>query len=192
MACAVVLACACKRDAQPDASKAAAARSDTAKPDAVNSDEGKAGPQPPTSGVVTFDGIGRARIGATLAQLREAGPVPDAKPNEKECRILHLDWMPTGTRVMLTHDTLARIDVEQASQVRTLDGAGIGDAETRIHQLYPSVKTAPDKYVPADHDLSVASPNDTLRQMIFDTHDAKVVKYRVGRAPEIWFVEGCG
>lgn len=191
-ACLVALAVACKRDAQDAAAKADATRADTSRPDAVNSDAGNAGQPSPTSGVVTFDGLSRARIGSTLAQLREAGAVPDAKTGEKECRILHLDWMPAGTRVMLTNDTLARIDIQESSSVRTLDGAGIGDMETRIHQLYPKVRTAPDKYVPADHDLSVVSPNDTLRQMIFDTHEGKVVQYRVGRAPEIWFAEGCG
>lgn len=183
----VALAYGCKRDARSDA-----ATSDTTKPDAVNSDAGKAGQASPTANAVTFDGIGRARIGATVAQLREAGAVPDAKPGESACRLVHLDWMPAGTRVMLTNDTLARIDVDTTSQVRTLDGAGNGDTETRIHQLYPNVRSLPDKYVPTDHDLIVSSPNDTLRQIIFDTDGKTVKRYRIGKQPEVSFVEGCG
>jgi hypothetical protein len=100
--------------------------------------------------------------------------------------------MPSGTRVMLTRDTLARIDVDSSSQVRTIDGAGNGDTETRIHQLYPNVRTQPDKYVATDHDLIVSSPNDTLRQIIFDTDGKTVKRYRIGRQPEISLVEGCG
>jgi hypothetical protein len=182
----VALACGCKRDAQPSTT------TDTTRPDAVNSDAGKAGQVPPTANAVTFDGIGRARIGSAIAQLRDAGPVPDAKPGETACRIVHLDWMPAGTRVMLTRDTLARIDVDSSSQVRTIDGAGNGDPETRIHQLYPNVRTQPDKYVAIDHDLIVSSPNDPLRQIIFDTDGKTVKRYRIGRQPEVSFVEGCG
>lgn len=183
----VALAGACKRDAQ-----SGTAASDTTKPDAVNSDAGKAGQPSPTATTITFDGLGRARIGATIAQLREVGPVAQAKAGESECRIVRLDWMPAGTRAMLTKDTLVRIDVDSSSQVRTLDGAGVGDAEARIHQLYPNVRVQPDKYVPAEHDLIVSSSNDTLRQIIFDTDGKTVRSYRIGKQPQISLVEGCG
>jgi hypothetical protein len=164
---------------------------DSTKGDAVNADANPRQPSP-TATIVTFDGLGRARIGASLAQLREAGPVPDAGPGGPGCRIVRPDWMPPGTRIMLAGDTVARIEVDSTSQVRTIDGAAIGDSETRIHQLYPRVETQPAKYEPSGHYLIVPSPNDTTRRIVFETDGKTVRTYRVGRRPEVDFVEGCG
>ena len=167
---AALLASACKRD-QPEQSS-------------------------PTTTVVTFDGIGRARIGATLAQLRDAGPVPDTPAGQATgqtaCRFVKLDWLPSGTRVMLASDTVARIDVDSTSTVKTIDGATVGDSEARLHQLYPRVETQPHKYVTNGHYLIVASPNDSTRRLVFETDGNTVKAFRVGRRPEVDFVEGCG
>jgi hypothetical protein len=167
-------AVACQREAQPDATKA-----DTAKSAAANTT------------VATFDGIGRARIGTSVAQLREIGAVPAAGP-DAACRVVSLDWLPAGLHVTLINDTIARIDADSTSTVRTIDGAGVGDSETHIHQLYATVQTQPHKYVPNGHYLSVASPNDSTRRIVFETDGNAVKRYRVGRRPEVDFVEGCG
>jgi hypothetical protein len=143
------------------------------------------------SPVATFDGVGRARIGASAAQLREAGALPAAGP-DAACRIVAVDWLPSGTRVMLINDTVARVDVDSLSSVRTVDGAGVGDSETRIRQLYATVQSSPHKYVDKGHYLSVASPNDSTRRIVFETDGSTVRRYRVGRQPEVDFVEGCG
>jgi hypothetical protein len=146
----------------------------------------------PTSSVVTFDGIGRARIGASLAQLREGGAVPDASPGQEACRFVTLAWLPAGTQVMLANDTVARIDVDSSSAVRTIDGARVGDTEARIHELYPRVETQPHKYVTGGHYLIVPSPNDSTRRLVFETDGNTVKTYRVGRRPEVDLVERCG
>lgn len=148
--------------------------------------------QTPASAVVaTFDGVGRARIGTPVSQLREIGSVP-ASPGNATCRMVTLDWLAAGLHVMLSNDTISRIDADSTSGVRTVDGAGIGDTEARIHQLYPTVETQPHKYVPNGHYLSVASPNDSTRRIVFETDGNTVKQYRVGRRPEVDFVEGCG
>jgi hypothetical protein len=146
----------------------------------------------PTTTVVTFDGIGRARIGASLAQLREGGAVPDAQAGQAACRFVKLDWLPAGTLVMLANDTVARIDVDSTSAVRTIDGAAVGDTEARLKQLYPRAETQPHKYVSGGHYVSVSSPNDSTRRLVFETDGKTVKTYRVGRRPEVDFVERCG
>lgn len=149
---------------------------------------------PATIPAATFDGVGRARIGTSLAQLRAIGAVPDAgavAPGST-CRMVALDWLPAGVRVMLVNDSVVRVDVDSTSAVKTVDGAGVGDAEARLHQLYASIETQPNKYVATAHDLIVASPNDSTRRMVFETDGAVVKRYRVGRRPEVDFVEGCG
>jgi len=177
-AAAAIVALGCQRDAQQDAAK-----------DTTGATTATASP---STTVATFDGVGRARIGATVAQLREAGSVPDAAPGAAACRIVRLDWMPPGTRAMFAHDTLVRIEVDSTATTRTVEGAAIGDAESRIHELYPRVETQPEKYVATNHNLIVASPNDTLRRMIFTTDGKTVRGYRIGRRPAVDFVEGCG
>jgi len=179
-AAAAVVARDAQRDAQRDTTKA-----DTS---------GGATPATASPGttVATFDGIGRARVGATVAQLRDAGSVPDAPAADAACRIVRLDWMPAGTRAMFAHDTLVRIEVDSTATIHTVEGAAVGDAESRIHELYPRVETQPDKYVATNHNLIVVSPNDTLRRMIFTTDGKTVRGYRIGRRPEVDFVEGCG
>lgn len=183
---AATLALGCKREAQPDAAK-----SDTSASAAPAAAPPTGAPSGTSTTLATFDGVGRARIGATAAQLREAGAVPDAGPN-LACRIVALDWLSAGTRVMLIGDTVARVDVDSTSTVATVDGAKVGDAESRILQLYTKVQTQPHKYVTNGHYLIVASPNDSTRRLVFETDGATVKRYRVGRQPEVDFVEGCG
>jgi hypothetical protein len=151
-----------------------------------------AGQQPPAPAMVaTFDGVGRARIGTPVSQLREIGSVPRSS-GSSACRVVQLDWLPAGLHVMLSNDSVTRIDADSTSSVRTVDGAGVGDTEARIHQLYPTVETQPHKYVASGHYLSVASPNDSTRRIVFETDGNTVKSYRIGRRPEVDFVEGCG
>jgi hypothetical protein len=148
--------------------------------------------QTPASAVAaTFDGVGRARIGTPVSQLREIGPVPRSA-GDAACRMVTLDWLPPGLHVMLSHDSVTRIDADSTSKVRTVDGAGVGDTEARIRQLYPAVETQPHKYVANGHYLSVGSANDSTRRIVFETDGNTVKSYRIGRRPEVDFVEGCG
>ena len=54
------------------------------------------------------------------------------------------------------------------------------------------VKTEPHKYVQGGHYLIVTSPTDTMHQIVFETDGKRVTTYRVGRTPEVRWVEGCG
>ncbi|HEY4307336.1 MAG TPA: hypothetical protein VGM82_22885 [Gemmatimonadaceae bacterium] len=158
--------------------------------DTSSAEHSAAAPAPATT-TATFDGVGRARIGSTTAQLREVGAVP-AATGADACRIVALDWLPAGTRVMLVNDTLVRVDMDSTSTVRTVDGAAVGDSEPHILQLYGKVETQAHKYDPQGRYLIVASPNDSTRRIIFETDGKTVRRYRVGRRPEVDYVEGCG
>lgn len=174
----ICLAAACSRENSPNAT------TDTAS---------SPGPTAQATTLMTFDGVGRARIGTTATQLQEIGALPNAgKTGDASCRMVALDWLPAGVHVMLVNDTVVRIDADSTSTLKTIDGAGIGDTEARIHQLYARVETLPHKYVPDGHYLSVASPNDSTRRIVFETDGNAVKTYRVGRRPEVDFVERCG
>jgi hypothetical protein len=188
-ALAAIVAVGCART-QSDATKSDSTKADTNTAAAGSAAAGGAAAGSSLT-LATFDGIGRARIGASAAQLREVGAVPPAGA-DAACRIVALDWMPAGTRVMLIRDTVARVEVDSTSTVRTIDGAAVGDPEARILQLYPNARTQPHKYVTNGHYMSVASPNDSTRRLVFETDGATVKRYRVGRQPEVDFVESCG
>jgi hypothetical protein len=96
-------------------------------------------------------------------------------------------------RVMLVNDSVARIDVA-APGPRTAAGAGIGDSEAHVVELYGDRATVrPNKYTgPVGHDVVVNAPNDSTHRLVFETNGKKVLRFRAGRQPAVDFVEGCG
>lgn len=149
-----------------------------------------------TSAVVTPQGFGAIRIGASAEQLADAigSKIPPShSPDEHECRYVMLSALPSGMRVMLVHDSVARIDITAVGP-RTADGIGIGDAEPRVVAAYGNRGTVrPNKYTgPVGHDIIVNATADSTHRLIFETDGAKVVRYRAGRQPAVDLVEGCG
>jgi len=141
--------------------------------------------------VVTLAGVGPLRVGASAADARKALGLPasSAKPAD-ECTYLDTKGR-SRVYVMLVRDTVARLDVRDSTLV-TEAGARIGDPESRVLGLYKGrVTTEPHKYVEGGHYLVVASPNDSARRLVFETDGKRVTSYRVGRMPEVGWVEGC-
>jgi hypothetical protein len=92
---------------------------------------------------------------------------------------------------MLVHDTVVRLDIRD-SALATETGVRVGDAEGDVRSLYAGrVTTQPHKYVQGGHYLVVRSPGDSTRQLVFETDGKRVTSYRVGRTPEVAWVEGC-
>jgi hypothetical protein len=139
---------------------------------------------------VNFTGVAPLRIGMTAAQARQALGMPASSAKSGEC-----SYLDTKGRMhafaMLVRDTVARIDVRD-NTLATDAGVRVGDAESRVRELYRGrVKTEPHKYVQGGHYLIVTSPTDTTRQIVFETDGKRVTSFRVGRTPEVGWVEGC-
>lgn len=100
--------------------------------------------------------------------------------------------LPTGVRVMVVDSVVARIDVT-APGVPTAEGIAVGTREQEVLARYgPDAVVTPHKYRgPAWHYVTVTPPHDTLHRMVFETDGAVVTSYRVGRLPEVQWVEGC-
>jgi hypothetical protein len=173
-----VLAAACARDHPPavDSSRTAAA----------------ALPAPVTA---TFTGLGGIRIGQSRGDVGAMlGDTSRAGVRRAEsCDYLRSARLPAGVKLMLQRDTVVRVDVDSGA-VRTVEGAGIGDAESRVLATYAGrVTVQPHKYTgPAGHYLIVDDPADSLRRIVFETDGALVTRYRVGARPAVDLVEGCG
>jgi len=199
LAASVVLAgCSAESRARVDSAKADSTSSATEQAGAagVNADANVTPPASADSAHAdstmgfSFTHIGKLRVGMSAAEARTALGLPASSVKSGECRYLDTKGR-SRIYVMLVRDTVARLDVRD-STVATAAGVRIGDAEARVLEAYRGrVKTEPHKYVDGGHYLVVASQPDTTRQLVFETDGRRVTSYRVGRVPEVRWVEGC-
>lgn len=138
-----------------------------------------------------YSGVPPLTIGMSEAEARKALGLPaSSSAPAEECRYLDTKGR-SRVYAMLIRDTVVRLDVRD-STIATPAGARIGDTESRVLELYRGqVSTKPHKYVSGGHYLIVKSPSDTTRQLVFETDGKRVTSYRVGRTPEVQWVEGC-
>ena len=141
--------------------------------------------------VVDFQNYGPIPLGVAFeeAVTASAGLVQEPE-NLEGCKTTGIAGGPEDVSLMVVDGRLVRVDVWNAG-VRTREGAGIGDPEERIHQLYPgAVEIQPHKYTDG-HYLVVTPPTDSARRLIFETDGGVVRTYRAGVLPEVAWVEGC-
>jgi hypothetical protein len=143
---------------------------------------------------VDAHGIGRVRVGATLAALSTLlhEPLRAAYSYNETCDYVRPRALPVGVKLMVSGDTIVRVDVDSGA-VKTKSGAGIGMTEARVLTMYRGrVSVQPHPYTgPVGHYLVVPAPNDTMYRMIFETDGKMVTRYRAGRRPQVDFKEGC-
>jgi hypothetical protein len=138
----------------------------------------------------SFTSVGPLRVGMSAAEARSALGMPASSARSGECSYLDTKGR-SRVYVMLVRDTVARLDVRD-STIATAAGARVGDTEARVLALYRGrVSTEPHKYVEGGHYLVVQSPGDSARRLVFETDGRRVTSYRVGRMPEVMWVEGC-
>ena len=135
--------------------------------------------------------FGPLRLGQPVREV--AAVLGDtARPTDESCGYVAPATFPDSVSVMIVNDTAMRVDV-RSSMVRTAEGAGIGDSEQRIQELYRGrVRVQPHKYTDGRY-LIVTPTNaaDSSFRIVFETDGAKVVLYRAGRLPAVEWVEGC-
>ena len=142
--------------------------------------------------VVDFRGASPAQVGTPLAAVAAGiGATPDTTALRGGCSYLRYA-AHTGAKVMVNEGRVVRLDVDSAS-FRTVAGAGVGDTEARIRELYAGrVAESPHKYTDGRYlTVTPRTPADSAFRLVFETDGAKVVRYRAGRLPEVEWVEGC-
>jgi hypothetical protein len=141
---------------------------------------------------VTAMGVGRLRIGMTVAEARQAlDSLVFTDPDSMRCSYPKVGGLPEGVMVMVTEGVVSRVDV-QKGDVATTEGVRIGDTETKVKELYGSkVTVSPHKYTDGRY-LTVVPEGDTLHRIIFETNlGGTVLRYRAGKLPEVGWVESC-
>jgi hypothetical protein len=144
---------------------------------------------------VQLNGIGAVRIGMSIDQAAHAagGNLVFNGSSNNECRYAQIQDGRDHVSLMVVRDRIVRIDIKKGSLFKTLRGAGIGDSEDRIKSLYAGrIRVSPHKYT-TGHYLTfvpMSRANQAYR-LIFETDGQQVVNYRVGKLPEVGYVEGC-
>jgi hypothetical protein len=147
------------------------------------------------SWVLTPHAFGTVQMGWTVAQLN-AALADTLRPTYEindECDHLMPAVFPKGTSLMVIQDTAVRVDVFSPG-ILTPEGAGVGDTETRLREIYGErAVVTPHKYTgPDGHYVTVMdTAADSLHMTIFETDGDKVLQYRAGVAPGAQYVEGC-
>ncbi|PPT10860.1 Serine/threonine protein kinase [Geitlerinema sp. FC II] len=149
---------------------------------------------------VAIDGIGPVRVGMTVAEAsRSAGTtfVREGVYDSPQCHYIVPENGMRDVSFMVTNGRIARVDVRNPV-VRTVSGAGIGNSEEEIEQLYP------DRIEVSRHPYTGGAPQnghyltfvpqdwrDRNYRVIFETSYDYVTQYRAGKLPEVEYIEGC-
>jgi hypothetical protein len=132
--------------------------------------------------------------GAYLVQALKGGPDLPRESDNSPCAYLVTRKAPDQIGLMFQNGRLARVDVWKPG-IRTLSGAQVGDAETRILQLYGArIEVTQHHYPPAGAHYMTFTPVDVADggyQMLFETDGSKVTRFRIGTRAAVEQVEGC-
>lgn len=132
-------------------------------------------------GPVTI-GMTRSAAGAVLeAQLTGPAGIND-------CTYLRAATGLEGVLFMEVMGQIVRNDVT-APGISTAEKVAVGTPIAEVLNAYPSgVTRGPHKYTDGEY-LTVAP--DVGHRIVFETDRERVTRYRVGRLPEVEWVEGC-
>jgi len=147
---------------------------------------------------ISLSGAGPVRLGMSVSTVRRvlgddgaqlAGNEPDVPLSD--CAYLESKRIPQGLGLMFAKGRLVRIDVFDGP-TKTSNGAGIGDSEDRIKQLYTGrIKVGPHVYVDEGHHLNYVPAGRSNVGIVFETGGRQVTSFRVGTLAAIALVEGC-
>ena len=149
---------------------------------------------PATQGPARLDGYGPLTLGATLDEVRTAwkeplqGEVPD-----DYCHALR----PQGSQaddviLMVEGKRLVRYDVRN-DRIVAPGGGKVGMSLGQLQTLYPDRgDLTPHKYDEKGHNLRVRPAAEGGAIVNFEINgDGTVTAWRVGRTPQVDYVEGC-
>lgn len=142
------------------------------------------------------DGYGHMRFGMDESAFRHAwqGDLTGAVDAAGGCSYLRPTWVkqPRAFGFMFERGRFVRYDVGTAREVAP-GGGRVGMNVAQIRARYgDAVQVMPHKYTAGASYLRIVPPQGQ-GVLVFETDaEGKVVRWRVGLAPQIDYVEGCG
>lgn len=142
----------------------------------------------PDGWTASAQGVGAVRVGMTRAQAEAVLSAPlEGDPGANGCVYLRSSALPEGVRLMGIGGLIVRVDIT-APGVPTAAGVEVGAFAREVHAAYgPGVTVSPHKYTDGQY-LTIARNGQAV---VFETDREWVTRYRVGRVPEVEWVEGC-
>ena len=138
--------------------------------------------------VLTLEGLGPLRIGQSVP----AGWAERGAQISDDCRTVSSPGHP-GVYAIVEAGKVRRITVGQRSDVKLIEGIGVGATENRVRTVFPGFREAPHEYEspPAKYLTApnAAGGDPALRFEI--GMDGKVSLIHVGTMPVLGYVEGC-
>lgn len=149
-------------------------------------------PTPSTSAadILTLDGLGALKIGQ---------PVPKdtnwAARGAQESDICSTVTSPDhpGVYALVERGAVRRITVGRRSDVKLIEGIGIGSTEKAVTAAFPGFRATPHKYeaAPAKYLTAPGADSGDVALRFEIGTDGKVSAMHVGTAPALLYVEGC-
>lgn len=144
-----------------------------------------------------FNGIGQLQFGMSAEQMHKAWGAPlygEAPVNDSQaCYYLRPRKDDYDLLFMMEGGRFVRIDVKTSS--KTAPGGGrVGMDAQQIEKLYAGhVHVSPGKYDSTEKILYVVPPRIKGTGLVFETDASGAMKaWRIGVAPQVDYVEGCG
>ena len=126
--------------------------------------------------------MGRADAAAAL-KTSLSGPA-----GSSACAYVRAEEGLDGVLFMEVMGRIVRIDITTPG-ISTAEGVEVGTAVPRVLDVYgPGLTKTPHKYT--DGNYFTVAP-DAEHRIVFETDRQYVTRYRVGRVPEVEWVEGC-
>ncbi len=125
-----------------------------------------------------------------LVELQRVVPSLEVEPElTPGCTFASAPTSRGDLAFMISSGFVARTDVSERG-FRTVSGAQVGDSEGRIKALYQGRVVVSEHAYADGHYLTVQS-NDRRFAAVFETDGKVVTSYRIGRVPEVLYIEGC-
>ena len=141
--------------------------------------------------VIGLEGLGDLRIGQPVP--KNASWAERGAQTGDACRTVTSPDYP-GVYAIVTEGKVQRITVGQRSDVKLVEGVGIGATEQDVRKWFAGFRAEPHKYedAPAKYLTApnAASGDPALRFEI--GQDGKVKLIHIGTMPALGYVEGCG
>jgi hypothetical protein len=149
---------------------------------------------PATQGPARLDGYGPLTLGATLDEVRAAWKEPlQGDVADDYCHALR----PQGSQaddviLMIEGKRLVRYDVRN-DRIVAPGGGKVGMSLGQLQTLYPDRgDLTPHKYDEKGHNLRVRPAAEGAAIVNFEINgDGTVTAWRVGKTPQVDYVEGC-
>lgn len=145
---------------------------------------------PPAADILTLEGLGALRVGQ--AAPAGGGWAERGAQISDSCRTISSADHP-GVYAIVEDGKVRRITVGSGSDVKLVEGVGVGAAEAEVRAAFPGFRSEPHKYseAPAKYLTAPNAGSDDPALRFEIGADGRVALVHVGTKPVLFYVEGC-